>query len=83
MEKVAIYVREGLPAHVSRQLPSGECTSKCADLEEIVHTSAGLEGTLYGTVSFLMKRKLGTATYFAGWPPLGFTPRRKRWVLQG
>jgi hypothetical protein len=58
-EKVAIYVDEDeIPTHMARQLSSGDWTSKCGDLEDIIHTLEGLEGSAYGKVSCIMKRPI-------------------------
>ncbi|MFB2918410.1 DUF7689 domain-containing protein [Aerosakkonema funiforme] len=60
-EKVAIYIDEDeIPTHIARQLPSGEWTSKCGDLEDIIHTLEGLEGSYpaYGRVACVMKRPI-------------------------
>jgi hypothetical protein len=60
-EKVAIYVDEDeIPTHMARQLSSGDWTSKCGDLEDIIHTLEGLEGQYpaYGKVACVMKRPI-------------------------
>lgn len=57
-EKVAIYAQGSLPSHMARQLPSGQWTSKCGDLEDITHnTLEGLEGSDYGFVVQIMRRR--------------------------
>ncbi len=56
-ERVAIYVKEGKPEHAARQLPTGEWTSKCGNLEDIVHTLDGLEGSWYGAAAVMMRRR--------------------------
>lgn len=58
LEKVAIYAKNDLPSHVARQLPSGQWTSKCGDLEDITHDLRALEGDAYGSVAVIMKRPL-------------------------
>ena len=56
-DKVAIYVdADGDFTHVARLLPDGKWTSKLGALEDIEHTTAGLEGDEYGQVSHFMKR---------------------------
>ena len=56
-EKVAIYASGFHATHMARQLPSGEWTSKCGRLEDIVHALEGLEGLEYGSVAVIMRRK--------------------------
>ncbi len=57
-EKVAIYVgKDDKPTHMARRLDSGEWTSKCGGLDDIVHTLEGLEGLKYGSVAVIMRRK--------------------------
>ncbi|MBI2205808.1 MAG: hypothetical protein HYU41_18340 [Candidatus Rokubacteria bacterium] len=59
MDKIAIYAdREGDAAHVARQLPSGQWTSKLGKLEDITHDT--LEALIcddYATVVILMRRQ--------------------------
>jgi hypothetical protein len=55
-EKIAIYTKEGVPIHASRQQSDGTWTSKLGDLEDIEHTLDGLVGSSYGTVAQLLKR---------------------------
>ncbi len=55
-EKVALYAQNGTPTHMARQLPTGEWTSKCGDLEDISHLLEGVECHLYGFVALFMKR---------------------------
>lgn len=58
-EKIAIYVDSlNRPQHMTRQLPSGEWSSKCGNLEDITHTLQGLVGEIYGEVAVVMKKPL-------------------------
>lgn len=58
-EKIAIYAIRTNYTHVARQLPSGAWTSKIGALEDIEHRSAdGLHGAEYGSVVYVMKRRL-------------------------
>jgi hypothetical protein len=53
-----IYTRDNDPTHVARQLASGEWTSKLGVDEDITHgTLRGLEGSNYGTVGRVLRRK--------------------------
>lgn len=57
-EKIAIYVEDGSPQHVARQLEYGTWTSKLGNDEDISHhTLEALEGEFYGKVVALMKRQ--------------------------
>lgn len=56
-EKIAIYADSDGPQHVSRQKSSGAWTSKAGRGVDMEHTLEGLEGTLYGKVVKIMKRK--------------------------
>jgi hypothetical protein len=48
-EKVALYIQNGRPTHMARQLANGKWTSKLGDLWDIEHkTVFGLEGQRYG-----------------------------------
>jgi hypothetical protein len=56
-EKIAIYVKSGIPSHVSRQLDNGTWTSKLGKDHDITHTDLGcLEGNRYGFVQKILKR---------------------------
>ena len=59
IEKLVLYADEhGEPIHVARQLPSGAWTSKLGASEDIEHrVLAALEGTLYGKVARLLRRR--------------------------
>lgn len=63
-EKIAIYKDEnGKPTHVTRQLTSGEWSSKIGRGIDISHGRHDLlEGVHYGSVALIMKRKKGTGT---------------------
>ena len=56
-EKIAIYVKDGEPEHVTRQLVNGAWTSKLGLDEDIEHnTLEGLAGEKFGVVEIVMKR---------------------------
>jgi hypothetical protein len=56
-EKIAIYVKSGIPIHVSRQLENGSWTSKLGGSHDITHATLGcLEGRMYGSVQKILKR---------------------------
>jgi hypothetical protein len=57
-EKIAIYVLDEKPQHAARQLPNGKWTSKLGQYEDIEHNALeGLEGSIYGYVACVMKRR--------------------------
>ena len=60
VEKVAIFIGpRGNPLHAARQLPSGTCTSKCGDYEDIEHTRLdAVAGKQYGKPVAFLKRRL-------------------------
>jgi hypothetical protein len=61
-EKVALFATAAsLPTHAARQLESGPWTSKLGQLECIEHALRALEGTEYGSVVLVMKRRLAKA----------------------
>ena len=55
-EKIAIYVKSGIPTHAARQLENRLWTSKCGIGEDIEHNLEGLEGEHYGKAIHFMKR---------------------------
>ncbi len=58
-QKIAIYLLNGQPTHVARQLLNGKWTSKLGQDEDIEHDSLeGLTRDWYGQVAQIMKRKL-------------------------
>jgi hypothetical protein len=57
VEKIAVFVADGIPSHVARQLPNGYWTSKIGNMEDIEHTLEGLTGGTYGTVQAIMRRR--------------------------
>ncbi|MBF0180870.1 MAG: hypothetical protein HQM03_12680 [Magnetococcales bacterium] len=59
--KIAIYVKEGTPTHVARQLSNGKWTSKCGKLQDIEHDLADLAGVEYGQ-PFIFMQKLRQVT---------------------
>jgi hypothetical protein len=56
LEKVAIYLANGLPTHAARQLADGAWTSKCGRLEDIRHTLDGVAGDVYGQPAVFLAR---------------------------
>jgi hypothetical protein len=63
-EKIAIYMENGQPKHVARQLEDGRWTSKLGDLDDITHTLDGLVGLQYGSPEIYMRRRASAS------PPL-------------
>jgi len=58
-EKIAIYVREGVPTHAAKQLPDGTWKSKLGSWEDIEHrTLKAVEDYVYGKAVLCLKRKL-------------------------
>lgn len=58
-EKVALYARGGTPTHMARQVSAGSWTSKLGKWVDIEHsTLRGLEGTDYGGVVAILKRRI-------------------------
>jgi hypothetical protein len=55
-ERVAIFTKDGIPQHAARELPSGQWTSKCGELEDIAHELSALEGNFYGTAAIVLAR---------------------------
>lgn len=47
-EKVVLYLREGVPTHAARQLPSGRWTSKLGEEMDLQHELDALDGPAYG-----------------------------------
>lgn len=56
VQKVALFVKDGLPTHAARQTDEGRWTSKCGQLDDIVHELTALEGEHYGTVAVILAR---------------------------
>jgi hypothetical protein len=57
-EKVAVYLKDGIPEHFARQLPTGEWTSKIGELDDITHTLMGLAGDHYGNPELFLSRSI-------------------------
>lgn len=56
-EKIAIYSLQGAPTHAARQLENGYWATKFGSLEDITHIDLTcLNGPLYGTARYFMKR---------------------------
>jgi hypothetical protein len=56
-EKIAIYASADGPEHVARQKASGMWTSKAGKGRDFEHELEWLEGSFYGKVAKIMKRK--------------------------
>ncbi len=58
-EKVALYAKDGLPAHAARQLPSGKWTHKIGKNVDIQTSLKGVEDSLsgYGKAIRYFRRK--------------------------
>ena len=60
-EKVSIYVLNGSPEHVARQVEDGKWVSKIGSEEDIMHEDLqALKGKEYGEPTIIMKRKRPT-----------------------
>jgi hypothetical protein len=57
-EKIAIYTFGTKPTHAARQLPNGNWTHKLGPDIDITASLRAIEGTRYGTVYCIMKRKI-------------------------
>jgi len=58
-EKIALFVGEnGKPTHAAKLLPSGHWCSKLGKIEDITHSLKGIEGSDYGKVKIILKRKI-------------------------
>ncbi len=57
-EKIAIYTFATKPTHAARQLPDGNWTHKLGQDIDITASLRAIEGTTYGTVNCILKRKL-------------------------
>jgi hypothetical protein len=60
-QKIALYIKDGKPAHAARQLPSGKWTSKLGQDIDIEHdTPDVLNCETYGVATIFMKRHIKT-----------------------
>lgn len=57
LEKVALFVLDGVVAHAARQLADGQWTSKLGELEDIEHELPALEGRRYGRAVVVLSRR--------------------------
>ena len=57
MEKIAVYVHQGVLSHAARQTAAGTWTSKLGYLEDIEHQPHAIAGSDYGDVALYMKRR--------------------------
>ncbi len=55
--KIALFAKDGIPTHATRQLSNGLWTSKLGILEDVSHTLAAISGGLYGEVALIFSRK--------------------------
>lgn len=55
--KIAIYVKDGIPAHAARQLDNGRWTSKLGKREDVEHDSLMLPILSYGQPVLFLRRK--------------------------
>ncbi|HKQ45617.1 MAG TPA: hypothetical protein VJS47_09505 [Rhizomicrobium sp.] len=60
-EKIAIFLKGGVPQHAARLLPSGKWTSKMGPDDDISHALDGLNGSIYGDHSVYMRRPIKKA----------------------
>jgi hypothetical protein len=71
-EKIAIYVKDGVPSHAARQLPNGRWTSKIGDWELVEHDYCALEGNRrdeYGEIVEILRRRRKTRwSQLLAWP---------------
>jgi len=57
-EKIAIYIKDGKPAHAAKQLPDGRWKSKLGSWEDIEHnTLKAVEEHIYGKADIFLKRR--------------------------
>ncbi len=47
-QKVALFAKDGLPTHATRQLSDGFWTSKLGALEDVRHALFAISGGMYG-----------------------------------
>ena len=57
LEKVALYVRAGVPKHLAKQTPKGKWSSKLGIVEDIEHSLDALGGPEYGVVHQVYSRR--------------------------
>ena len=55
-QKIAFFVKDGLPTHAARQLSDGTWTSKLGVLEDVRHSLFSVSGGLYGEVAVVLRR---------------------------
>ena len=56
VEKIAIYATNNIPTHASRQLVTGEWSSKLGESYDFSHTINCMDGPAYGTAVIYMRR---------------------------
>lgn len=56
LEKVALFVRAGVPKHLAKQTTKGKWSSKLGEVEDIEHSLDALDGPEYGAVHQVYSR---------------------------
>jgi hypothetical protein len=65
IEKIAIYLRNGVPTHAAKQLPDGRWKSKLGQLQDIEHnTLKAVEEYKYGKALIFMSRTIMPSLLF-------------------
>ena len=59
---MAVFVAEGLPTHMARQLASGQWTSKLGKSVDIEHELHALAGERYGEVVRVLARPVAPSS---------------------
>lgn len=55
-EKIAIFHKDSVPAHVAKQTSDGLWSSKLGQSFDIAHDLEGMQGLEYGEIAFFMER---------------------------
>jgi Protein of unknown function (DUF2934) len=56
VEKIAIYATNNEPTHASRQLVTGQWSSKLGPMHDLSHTAGCMDGPCYGVPAIFMRR---------------------------
>ena len=57
-EKVALFIKSGIPTHTAKQINSGQWVSKIADHVDIEHPLESLNEGFYGNVGHIFKKPI-------------------------